>query len=238
MEPYLFRTLHLLDGKIRFLDEQLERLDSDGRKLFGLHKSFSPEAVREAVRRLAEREVGPTDRSVFVLLGLTADGKPLLRVEEHSLYRGYALRALYPEGRCLNFEVPFEGYPTSLRRACYRLADRIVQRQGARTAVRIDDAGHLLGADDALLVAVKGRTLRVAREPESPEEWLAVETMRRANCRLLREPVLREELPGLDELFYVDHRGVTAFSRCEGRPLMAITAERIAREMEAAVSHL
>ena len=238
MEPCLFRTLHVVGGEVRFMDEQLKRLEADGRSLFGLNKSFNPEAVREAILRLIVREHGPTDRSVYVLIGLMADGRPLLKIEECSLYRGYVLRALCPVGRCLHFEVPFGEYPTSLRRECYRIADRLVQRQGARTAVRIDGEGRLLGADNALLVAVKGRTLYMAREAESPEELLAVERMRRASYRLLREPILREELPGLDELFYVDYRGVTAFSRCEGGPLMAIIAERIAREMEAAVSHL
>ncbi|MFQ7503703.1 MAG: hypothetical protein ACLRMJ_12500 [Alistipes finegoldii] len=37
---------------------------------------------------------------------------------------------------------------------------------------------------------------------------------------------MRDELPRFDELFYVDHRGVTALAHCDGHPCMAILAER------------
>ena len=40
--------------------------------------------------------------------------------------------------------------------------------------------------------------------------------------------VVFDDLPRMDELFFIDHRGVTALSRCDGQPYMAIFAERIA----------
>lgn len=43
-----------------------------------------------------------------------------------------------------------------------------------------------------------------------------------------RSAVGRDDLPRMDELFFIDHRGVTALSRCDGQPYMAIFAERIA----------
>ena len=45
---------------------------------------------------------------------------------------------------------------------------------------------------------------------------------------MLASPVGRDDLPRMDELFFIDHRGVTALSRCDGQPYMAIFAERIA----------
>ena len=41
-------------------------------------------------------------------------------------------------------------------------------------------------------------------------------------------PASVDDLPRMDELFFIDHRGVTALSRCDGQPYMAIFAERIA----------
>ena len=41
-------------------------------------------------------------------------------------------------------------------------------------------------------------------------------------------PASVDDLPRMDELFFIDHRGVTVLSRCDGQPYMAIFAERIA----------
>ena len=49
-----------------------------------------------------------------------------------------------------------------------------------------------------------------------------------AGLELAASPVGRDDLPRMDELFFIDHRGVTALSRCDGQPYMAIFAERIA----------
>ena len=55
-----------------------------------------------------------------------------------------------------------------------------------------------------------------------------VRSIRAAGLELIEAPVGRDELPRMDELFFIDHRGVTALSRCDGQPYMAILAERIA----------
>ena len=55
---------------------------------------------------------------------------------------------------------------------------------------------------------------------------VALEAMRPLHDPALRQ--IRDALPRLDELFFIDHRGVTALSRCDGQPYMAIFAERIA----------
>ena len=57
---------------------------------------------------------------------------------------------------------------------------------------------------------------------------LAVRSIRAAGLELAASPVGRDDLPRMDELFFIDHRGVTALSRCDGQPYMAIFAERIA----------
>ena len=39
-------------------------------------------------------------------------------------------------------------------------------------------------------------------------------------------------MPRAEELFYADHRGITALSRCDGQPLMILVAERVAEALE------
>ena len=45
---------------------------------------------------------------------------------------------------------------------------------------------------------------------------LAVRGIRAAGLELAEAPVGRDDLPRMDELFFIDHRGVTALSRCDG----------------------
>ena len=57
---------------------------------------------------------------------------------------------------------------------------------------------------------------------------VSLKALRRCSTASKASPVGRDDLPRMDELFFIDHRGVTALSRCDGQPYMAIFAERIA----------
>ena len=59
------------------------------------------------------------------------------------------------------------------------------------------------------------------------------EAARRIGLTLREEPVRCGDLQRLDELLYVDHRGITALSRCDDIPFMSLTAERLAESLEA-----
>ena len=93
--------------------------------------------------------------------------------------------------------------------------------------------GTLLSADDAPLFAVSGHTLLAPPAPASVEGTLLREAARRIGLTLREEPVRCGDLRRLDELLYVDHRGITALSRCDGIPFMSLTAERLAGALEA-----
>ena len=66
----------------------------------------------------------------------------------------------------------------------------------------------------------------------SVERETAAHAIRTAGLTLSEEPILQSELATYDELFYVDHRGVTALAHCDGAPYMFLVAERIAEAME------
>lgn len=65
--------------------------------------------------------------------------------------------------------------------------------------------------------------------PPSVERELACRAVEAARLPLLELEIGREQLARFDEIFYVDHRGLTSLSACEGQLYAAIITERIAR---------
>ena len=190
------------------------------RTLFGCPGPQDAREVGTAVAAVAGREAPGSDRSKFVRLVLQASGSLRLEFEGVSLYRGYDLRSLMPEAVTLQYEPPLFDAPTSAR--------QYAGLQGASVAVRCDRNGTLMAADEAALFAIRGRRVYAPPGEASIGRSLAVRSIRAAGLELAEAPVGRDDLPRMDELFFIDHRGVTALSRCDGQPYMAIFAERIA----------
>ena len=165
---------------------------------------------------------------------LTAAGEERIIPPGISLYDGYALRSLTPEAIVVQYDNPFSDAPTSAREAAAQLAQRQAAAAGAGVALRCDASGVCRTADDAPLVAVRGRSLFVAPNDGTPcvERDLTLRAARAAGLEAVEKPFTEAQLECFDELFYVDHRGVTALGRCAERPYMSLVAERLARCLE------
>ncbi len=229
-ELYLYQTVHLARGRARNAEAHAARLDAASRELFG--RGYAPARLAARIEALAAAERYPTGVSGFVRIELGADGEERLTPAGVSLYDGYALRSLQPEAVTLRYDLPLTEAPTSAREAAAQLARRMAERAGADVAVRCDREGILREADDAPLFAVAGHTVLAAPGTQSVERELAVRAVRAARLELREEPFGCGELPRIDELFFADHRGITALARCDGQPLMSLIAERIALVME------
>ena len=231
-ELYLSQTVHLARGHARNVEAHVAVLDAASHELFG--RRYAPGAARLAARieALAAAERYLTGVSGFVRIELGADGEERLVPAGVSLYDGYAFRSLTPEAVTLCYELPLTEAPTSAREAAAQLARRMAEQAGADIAVRCDREGILREADDAPLFAVTGHTVLAAPGAESVERALAVQAVRAAGLELREEPFGRGDLPQIDELFFADHRGVTALARCDGQPLMTLVAERISSRLE------
>ena len=229
-ELYLYQTVHLARGRARNAEAHAARLDAASRELFG--RGYAPARLAARIEALAAAERYPTGVSGFVRIELGADGEERLTPAGVSLYDGYALRSLQPEAVTLRYDLPLTEAPTSAREAAAQLARRMAERAGADVAVRCDREGILREADDAPLFAVAGHTVLAAPGTQSVERELAVRAVRAAGLELREEPFGCGELPRIDELFFADHRGITALARCNGQPLMSLIAERIALVME------
>lgn len=229
-ELYLYQTVHLARGRARNAEAHAARLDAASRELFG--RGYAPARLAARIEALAAAERYPTGVSGFVRIELGADGEERLTPAGVSLYDGYALRSLQPEAVTLRYDLPLTEAPTSAREAAAQLARRMAERAGADVAVRCDREGILREADDAPLFAVAGHTVLAVPGTQSVERELAVRAVRAAGLELREEPFGCGELPRIDELFFADHRGITALARCDGQPLMSLIAERIALVME------
>ena len=229
-ELYLYQTVHLARGRARNAEAHAARLDAASRELFG--RGYAPARLAARIEALSAAERYPTGVSGFVRIELGADGEERLTPAGVSLYDGYALRSLQPEAVTLRYDLPLTEAPTSAREAAAQLARRMAERAGADVAVRCDREGILREADDAPLFAVAGHTVLAAPGTQSVERELAVRAVRAAGLELREEPFGCGELPRIDELFFADHRGITALARCDGQPLMSLIAERIALVME------
>ena len=229
-ELYLYQTVHLARGRARNAEAHAARLDAASRELFG--RGYAPARLAARIEALAAAERYPTGVSGFVRIELGADGEERLTPAGVSLYDGYALRSLQPEAVTLRYDLPLTEAPTSAREAAAQLARRMAERAGADVAVRCDREGILREADDAPLFAVAGHTVLAAPGTQSVERELAVRAVRAAGLELREEPFGCGELPRIDELFFADHRGITALARCDGQPMMSLIAERIALVME------
>lgn len=229
-ELYLYQTVHLARGCARNAEAHAARLDAASRELFG--RGYAPARLAARIEALAAAERYPTGVSGFVRIELGADGEERLTPAGVSLYDGYALRSLQPEAVTLRYDLPLTEAPTSAREAAAQLARHMAEHAGADVAVRCDREGILREADDAPLFAVAGHTVLAAPGTQSVERELAVRAVRAAGLELREEPFGCGELPRIDELFFADHRGITALARCDGQPLMSLIAERIAFVME------
>lgn len=227
---FLYQMIHVAGRTVRQLEPHLEELKRDFKHLFGRRVVLDARRVEEEI--LEQLAVGryPQDRSTILRLELSPQGEFSYRLGESSLYQGYVLRALRPEGHVASFQIPWEGLRSSAELAAWELA---MHRIDHGVVLRADSQGVLLEADCAPLFALYGRRIYTSRAPQGVEGRLAEEAIRRAGYSLLVEPVYVEHLPLLDEIFYVDHRGVTALERCDGgKLLMTAFSKRIAEAME------
>lgn len=230
MSPFLYQIVHVAGRSPRYLSRHLEQLLDDAQRLYGRRWPLDVRQIEGEILSRLDAENYPKDRSTALRLELTPEGELRYHFVGDPLYWGYVLRVLRPVGYLRSFTLPWEGLCSSAERAAWRLAESTIPRG---VVIRCNEQGEILEADGAPLFALYGRTIYTSREPRGVYGELAREAIRRAGYSLRIEPVAVEHLSLLDELFYLDHRGVTSLERYEGgKLLMTAVAKRIAEEME------
>lgn len=247
---YLYQTLHVRGRRPLWLDRHTELLARSIQELFGLRWVPDLRRLETQIAALLDANRHPVAGSSFVRMAFTPAGDLLLIPGAVSLYDGYTLRSLRPAAAVVNYGVPYPEYPTSAREAACMLAlqaavtadnraadnraaeadiERAAVRTGVQAVIRCDGEGFVHVCDEAPLFAVKGKKVYTPPAPPSVERELACRAVEAARLPLLELEIGREQLARFDEIFYVDHRGLTSLSACEGQLYAAIITERIAR---------
>ncbi len=230
-ELYLYQTVHVAGGRPRLVTHHAEVLTRAARELFGCTYAPDPDALERRITEAARAEHYPPEVSGFVRIEVTADGRERIVPAGSSLYGGYALRSVRPDARIVRYDYPGVDLPTSARETTTLL---LRQHTGpAGTVIRCDGDGFCRTADEAPLFAVREGEMFASLAPPSVERELALRAIRALGMPLREEFLTAEMLPRMEELFYVDHRGVTALGHCGEVPYLSLTARRIAEAMEA-----
>lgn len=228
----LCQTVHVAGGRPRLVGAHAALLAEAARTLFGYDYAPDIRLLESRIAAMARTERFPQSVSGFVRIELADDGTERLLPAGLSFYDGYALRSLTPDTRIVRCEIPFADLPTTAREALHSLADRQARLQGGDIALLTDPQGLCRTADNAPLFAVRGNELYTDPTLRSVERDVAAHAVRALGFALHEEPVRGDDLERFDELFYVDHRGVTALAHCGETAYMSLTAERVAAEME------
>ncbi len=237
-EFHIYQTLHLNRGSIRCLESHIRVLNHTSLMLFGRNYTPDRESLRRRILTLSrELRYTPT-RSSFIRLSLTPDLEEHLSDEGCSYYDGYALRSIRPSAISLSYDLPAGDLPTSARDQAAAQAVCTAQRRKADSVIRCDhaDCSHTIDGHP-LFGLFDGRILTPPAH-FGVERAIGLEAARRAGFEVGEEEIRLRDLDRCEELFFIDHRGLTALSHCNRRPLLSFAAEHIAQMLEVSFANL
>lgn len=228
-EPYVYQTMHTLGYRALHTSEHLRLADLYGEELFGRRVELIPVRLQRLISKLLDSLRYPREVSCFVELRLYASGLTCIAAGERGLAAGYLFRPVYPDA----VTVPFHArpIPCSATREAIRTAAWTARAQNTDAWVGIGPDGHVACCDGCPLFGVEDRTVLTPRIEDSVDCTSALHAVRRAGYRLRTGDLTPDRLGRLDEIFYVDHRGLTALRQLDGRLLMHIIAERVALKL-------
>lgn len=230
--PYIYQTLQFTAGEPRLTGAHLLALGEWASKLFDV--DYAPELTEfeERVKRIVATERYPDRLSSFVRVEVDAEGRERLLPAGISLYNGYTMRSITPSAAIIHYDVPFSDFHTSLRESAAQFATLRAQLAGADIAIRSNAKGECVTADNSPLFALRGNMAATSSTRGDVEAALTRHAIEAAGLQFMAEPLNEENIFDFDELFYVDHRGVTSIERCNGHIYMSLKAERIASHLE------
>lgn len=225
---YLYQTIMTFGHRPLHLGAYLALLAEASQELLHRPLPLKESDVATLISDFLRKNGYPAAMPSSVELRYYRSGEVVLLGGEVSPYQKLGLRLLMPEGVPVRYDVPISEVHSSLRRAVFEAAQAEAENRGARVAVRVDSEGLLRSADDAELFVVKEYTVMTPAPPTTVEGRLLAEAIRRVGLQLEIAPIALDVADDADEIFYADHRGMTALGRFNGRPLMHILAEKIA----------
>ncbi len=225
-----YQIIHTLAGVIYHLPEHINELLENYYALFRRRTKITEIALRKQITEVIKQSRCPKEVSLFVRLELSEGG--VLRVTEHerSLYRGYSLRCISPRVAPVEFNMPHIHIPSSARDALIDFANAEAKYNRGDLALRSHN-GCVDMIGGAAIFASLNNELITSQESHSVEHSVLKKLAHQAEINVTYRPIRVDELPLLDELFFVDHYGITSIKACGSRFYMSITANTLASLM-------
>lgn len=192
---------------------------------------LDPIEITEKITELLAKEHVTREVSVFVELRVDIEQEYEVVISGISLYNGYAFRSIQPTAQCVIFDSPFGLFSTSARREALAFANDIAKNLGGEIPLECNHKGVIYSAEGATICAIIRRTIIVSPTIQSVERELVLNAAKQNNLQIEERDIMRSELPHFDEVFYCDHRGITAISGYEHYRYMSIIAEKISNGM-------
>ena len=237
--PYLRQLVRTDGARALYVAEHLELLNNYAPQFFGERITVTAQQIVREVDAMLRAERYSLLKSHIIELRIYGASQFSLHVVETSLYDRFGLRAIRPVARIVEESIPLNGAPTGAFAEFVAILRRRVNIAEGGEPIRntvpvtVERDGCISSIDGATPIAVKGRQIIFAPHVESVE----VQRIKEVCARLRRSEVvvreiLCEELASLDELMYVDARGITSIIECEGAVYADIIANVLDRAME------
>lgn len=228
-ELSLYQRLRATDGRVMYLNRHLDILRSYAAILLP-HTPIPTDAeVEQMCQRVLSRG-GYSSSSTHILeLNLWQSGRVRLSVIETSLYKGFDLRVLRPNAAIIEGCSTALLYPTSAALECEKLMKIIARQNGCDVALSVQNSS-VIAIDSTNPIIVHGTNVTIGNSITSAYTELVIETLKKLpQYNISLSEISLQQVATADELFFADHRGLTAVGSLGGRQYSDTVAYAISK---------
>ena len=228
-ELSLYQRLRATDGRVMYLNRHLDILRSYATILLPHTPIPTASEIEQICSRLLSRG-GYSSSSTHILeLNLWQSGRVRLSVIETSLYKGFDLRVLRPNAAIIEGCSTALLYPTSAALECEKLMKIIARQNGCDVALSVQNSS-VIAIDNTNPIIVHGTNVTIGNSISSAYTELVVETLKKLpQYNISLSEISLQQVATADELFFADHRGLTAVGSLGGRQYSDTVAYAISK---------
>lgn len=228
-ELSLYQRLRATDGRVMYLNRHLDILRSYAAILLPHTPIPTASEIEQMCSRLLSRG-GYSSSSTHILeLNLWQSGRVRLSVIETSLYKGFDLRVLRPNAAIIEGCSTALLYPTSAALECEKLMKIIARQNGCDVALSVQNSS-VIAIDSTNPIIVHGTNVTIGNSITSAYTELVVETLKKLpQYNISLSEISLQQVATADELFFADHRGLTAVGSLGGRQYSDTVAYAISK---------
>ena len=228
-ELSLYQRLRATEGHIMHLSRHLDILHSYADILLPQSPIPTAAEVEQMCQRVLSRG-GYSSNSTHILeLRLWQSGRVRLSVIETSLYKGFDLRVLRPNAAIIEGCGTTLLYPTSAALECEKLMKIIARQNGCDVALAVQN-GSVIAIDSTNPIVVHGTNVTIGQSITSAYTEFIIEALKKLpQYNISLSEISLQQAASADELFFADHRGLTAIGALGGRQYSDTVAYAIAK---------